>query len=113
MTEETTTETTPQTELERVRAGETKTFDAPALCALLCQMLAHPAYWDSEDYLIHMQFHRDEIRTIANFMSIGIGASADHASHPEPSDEALIPSHEQPAHDSAVLGEFVQDAETT
>lgn len=92
----------PNKLLEEIRGGAQRTFDAPELCHLLIQMLATPDYWDDEGYLVHMQFHRDEMRTIANLMSIGIGASA---SHPEP--DELIPTHDQPAPDSAVLGEFV------
>jgi hypothetical protein len=51
-------------------------FSPEMLCAMLLRVLDFPAYWDEDGYLMHLQFHRDEVRTLANFMSIGIGTCA-------------------------------------
>lgn len=101
----------PNTLLEEIRDGAQRTFDAPELCHLLIQMLATPDYWDDDGYLVQMQFHRDEMRTIANLMSIGIGASGANAQGNQvgipPNNLSTFLDEANQLPDSAVLGEFV------
>jgi hypothetical protein len=103
------TNVNPNALLEEIRSGAARTFDKQELCYLLTQVLATPDYWDEDGYLVQLQFHRDEMRIIANFMSIGIGVSECDPS--EPGDEGdstdgPIPESPLGVFESAALGEY-------